>query len=185
MLFGDVLLFAQRRNFGGGGQGSLVASCCVDLAILAVSIGWAVWYFMTTYKVLDACSPRNRDMEPGMVFLTLIPFFGIVWMFFVVFRISSSLEREFRSRGLRREGDFGSTLGMWGLIANLLCCAPVGLILQIIWLVQLMGFTRTLQGSGKRRRIRDYDNDEDEEDDDDDVDDRISRRRRRRDDDDD
>ena len=82
--------------------------------------------------------------------------------------------------------DFGSTLGMWGLIANLLCCAPVGLILQIIWLVQLMGFTRTLQESGKRRRIRDYDDhDEDEEDDDDEVDDRISKRRRRRRDDDD
>jgi hypothetical protein len=182
VLFADLILFAQRQGGGGGGgeaaaAGGIVitiAMGCAYFAVFALQIAYVVWFFMTTYKVLNACSPRNRDMEPGMVFLMFIPLFSVIWIFFIIFRISSSLEKEFRSRGLPRDGDFGATLGLWGIISNLLCCAPVGIILNIMWLMKLGGYTKTLSEGGSRRSVRDDDDDDDR-----------PRRRRDRDDDDD
>jgi hypothetical protein len=100
-------------------------------------------------------------MEPGMVFLSLIPLFGAIWNFFIVLRIASSLKKEFDDRGLRSDGgDYGQTIGLWGLILNIIGCAPVGLIMIIMWLFKIRGYTAQLAGGGAPRN-RDDENDED------------------------
>jgi bacteriorhodopsin len=165
-----LLLFAQQRGQGGGEAGGAVAiatMCCQGLIYLAM-LAYVVFMYMTMYQALNAVSPRNRDMEPGMIFLMLIPCFGIVWYFFVVIRIASSLEKEFADRGLKEDGDFGRLLGILVIIP----C--VGFICGVMWLMKLRGYTAQLTGGGKRRAKDDFDEDEDDR-----------PRRKRRDEDDD
>jgi len=55
--------------------------------ILIVAIVIAIFYLLTLQKALSRVSPRNRLMEPGMVWLSLIPLFNIIWAFFIATRI--------------------------------------------------------------------------------------------------
>ena len=56
-----------------------------------------IFFYLTQQNTLKAIQPANRLMEPGMVWLQLIPLFGMVWQFIVVDRISDSIKKEFRS----------------------------------------------------------------------------------------
>ena len=42
----------------------------------------------------------NRRMSPGLVWLTLIPLFGMVWQFFIVNKMADSLKAEFTTRNI-------------------------------------------------------------------------------------
>ena len=161
-----IILFAQR----GGGEalgalftGTLGLLCCgFEILLIAASIGYTIWYLMSMYQALDACSPRNRDMEPGMIFLIFIPLFNVVWQFFIVLRVSSSLAREFRARGMRGDGDFGKTIGLWGLILPFTCIgAPAAPICMIMYILRVRAFTAQLAGGGPSSR-RDRDDDDDD-----------------------
>ena len=100
-------------------------------------------------------------MEPGQVFLALIPLFGWVWNFFILLRIASSLRNEFEDRDLRSDGgDYGQTLGLWGLIVTYIGCGFIGIIIYIMWLFKIRGYTAQLVEGGGRRRSRDEDEDE-------------------------
>ena len=79
-----------------------------------------------------------------MIFLMLIPCFGIVWYFFVVIRIASSLQKEYADRGLPAEGDFGMLLG---ILSAVIPC--VGLITFIMWIMKIRNHTKELQGRGR------------------------------------
>lgn len=156
----NLILFAQK----GKGEAEAVAAAamgfmalyfCVVFTLAVVGISLRIWWFVTCYQALNACSPRKRDMEPAMIFLNLIPLFGFVWYFFIVIRIASSLTKEYDDRGLRQEGDFGQ---LFGILAPLIPC--VGLVLYIMWILRTRGYTAKLAGGGKRRS-RDDDDDED------------------------
>lgn len=175
MLFANLTLFAQQQ-FGGGGRGGGPEAfppivLCIELPFIFIGLGLFIWFLVGTYGALNAVSPRNRDMEPGMVFLLLVPCLNLVWYFLVVIRVGDSLQREYSDRGMRGDGDFGKTLGII-MILLIIFCGPIGWILQIVYLMKLRGYVAQLSedGGGHRRR-RDYD-------DDDDDDDRPSRRRR-------
>jgi len=183
-------------NFGGGGAGGgagkgvdeafWIAFAIGMVIVLVISLAIGILFLMTLSKCLKRCSPRNRTMEPGQVWLNLIPCFSIVWQFITVSRISESLGREFRDRGLRRDGDFGNGVGMTYCICNCLGWIPivnyispiVGLVCFIIYWVKIAGFSKELAEGPNFRRERyeedDYDDRYDDRDDD--------RRRGRRDD---
>jgi hypothetical protein len=169
-----VLLFAQAkadtvRQIAAAWPAYCVLCTILPFAIAAVA--FAIYAYISMYRALSAVSPENRDMEPGMIFLMLIPLFGIVWYFFVVLRIASSMEKEYADRDIPGDGDFGK---MMGILAPLIPC--VGFIMQIMWIMKIRGYTNQLaQSGGKRRRSRDDDYDDDDR----------PRRKRPRDDDDD
>jgi hypothetical protein len=60
-----------------------------------------IFFLLTLSRTLSQCHPRNQAMQPGMVWLNLIPLFEFVWQFVTVSRISQSLKDEFRDRGRR------------------------------------------------------------------------------------
>lgn len=72
------------------------------ILIVAVLIGLtiAILFLLTLQNTLKAISPANRKMEPGMVWLSLIPFFNVVWQFIVVKKISGSIAAEYNSRNI-------------------------------------------------------------------------------------
>jgi hypothetical protein len=203
VLFGASMLLAQgfQKGFNQGfnqgfqgGQNNPIGGICQSLHLL-VYIGILVYILIMNYNALNAVSPRNRDMQPGMVFLSLIPCFNLIWYFFIVSAVSSSLQKEFDDRGIRSDGDFGKSVGITGGVLACICCTLGWMICAVIQAVKMHGYIQQLQGRSRRRKIRDDDDDDDDDrprkrrsrddDDEDDDDDRPSRRRRRRDEDDD
>jgi hypothetical protein len=69
----------------------------VGILIVCLFLIPTIFFLITQQKTLKSIQPNNRLMEPGMVWLQLIPLFGIVWQFIVVSRISDSLKNEFNS----------------------------------------------------------------------------------------
>jgi hypothetical protein len=162
-------LFAQAgRNqdaeVGAALGGMMIA---IVLVVLIVVLAIAICYLLTLSKALSRCSPENRTMEPGMVWLNLIPIWNIVWQFITVSRVSESLKNEFASRGRRGGGDYGKNLGLTYCIANLLGWVPIlGIIASLVGLVCFIMFWVKIAGySGELARMGpggDFDDEEDD-----------------------
>ncbi|HET6576256.1 MAG TPA: hypothetical protein VFG68_21825 [Fimbriiglobus sp.] len=185
------MFFAQQKGFGGpGGAGAgpppefWIILAVVVAVVVAIGLVIQIFYLLTLSRALRRCRPRNRQMEPGQVWLNLIPCFNIVWIFITVTRLADSLRDEFDDRRLRGDGDFGRSLGITYNVLNLLGAIPylgaifsiAGLVCFIIYWVKIAGYSRQLFEDSEDRY-----NSYDDRDDDDDRD----RDRRYRDDDDD
>jgi hypothetical protein len=180
-----VPLLAQRNaNGDDAALGVVFALVC---GFLLVGLVIAVFFLLTLQKALGRCRPRNRTMEPGMVWLNLLPLFNIVWQFITVSRIGESLENEFRDRGWhRRAENYGRSVGIASCVLGLLGWIPflggflalAGLVCRIIYWVQIAGYSNRLAS----REYEEYDDEDEDEDDDrdDDRDDRPWDRGRRR-----
>ena len=70
--------------------GSIIGFLCIALIP-------TIFFLITQQNTLKSIQPANRLMEPGLVWLQLIPLFGMVWQFIVVTRVSDSLRKEFSS----------------------------------------------------------------------------------------
>jgi hypothetical protein len=189
------MLFAQQKFGGGGGGGGAGAGgppaefwiifAVVMVVIIAISLAIQIFYLLTLSRCFHRISPHNRKMEPGQVWLNLIPCFGTVWIFITVIRLSESLEDEFYERRLRKDGDMGKNLGIMYNVMVLLGAIPyiggifslVGLVMWIMYWVKIAGFSRQLAEDSEDRMNSDDPRDFD--------DDRPSRRRPAADDDDD
>jgi hypothetical protein len=165
------MLFAQYggSTLGRSGDEQVVMFAVFGVA-LVVGLIISIFYLMTMSKALSLCSPRNRTMEPGMVWLNLIPLLNFVWMFITVSRVSESLKNEFYDRRLPEDPDYGKGLGITFNVLNLLgvipCIGPVfsliGLICFIIYWVKIAGFNSKLQAAPDDRdrpRLDDLDED--------------------------
>ncbi|MCA6362115.1 MAG: hypothetical protein IM638_03705 [Bacteroidetes bacterium] len=62
-------------------------------------IGVTVWWLNNIATALGKVHRQVRTGQPGQVWLTLIPVFGLVWGFIVNTQVSESLAREYRRRG--------------------------------------------------------------------------------------
>jgi hypothetical protein len=139
-------------------------------------------------QLLSRVSPRNRLMEPGMVWLMLIPCFNIVWQFFIVTRVPGSLRNEFRDHNLDDGSDYGKGIGLAYAVLNIVgSCAGNGqqgaspelamggailslglsilcLTLGIIFWVKIASYSRQLAegDSGPRDWERKFDDDDDD-----------------------
>jgi hypothetical protein len=117
----------------------------IVLVIFAVLLLPAIFYLLTLQKALNRCSPENRAMNPGMVWLMFIPVFNLVWQFIVVLNMAKSLGAEFRTRGIAEDPNPGQTLGLVMCVGNLIC-GPVGLVCWIIYWVKIADYSRKLVG---------------------------------------
>ena len=118
--------------------------------ILILGIG--ILYILSLQKALNRCAPENRAMEPGLVWLLLIPCFWYVWHFFIVINMAKSLGAEFQKRGIAEEPEPGKVIG---LVASILwpcgwipllgyLCGPAALICWIIYWVKIAGYSKKL-----------------------------------------
>jgi hypothetical protein len=71
------------------------------LILPALSLIPLIFYLLTIQNTLYAISSENRKMQPGQVWLSLIPLFGLVWQFIIVNRMADSLKDEFVSKNLK------------------------------------------------------------------------------------
>ncbi len=154
--------------------------------VVAVVIGLtiAILFYLTLSRCLSRIRPHNREMEPPMVWLNLIPCLGTIWIFFTIIKIANSLRKEFSDRGWPSEGEsFGQSVGMGYAVCAALGWIPyVGaifgipaLVCFIMYWVQIANFSRQLEEPYEGRRRRRYEDDDRDED----FDDLPARPRRR------
>src|SRR5208282_5729186 len=94
-----------------------------------------IFYILALRRALERCSPTSRTMDPGMVWLLIVPFVAQVWNFFVVLNIAKSLGNEFRLRGIpNADPEPGKMIGL-----AMSVCGVVALIPKLI--PSLVGLT--------------------------------------------
>jgi hypothetical protein len=137
--------------------------CFAMLAFLAA----AIFYLKTLSKCFARISRRNRRMDPGQVWLNLIPFFNTVWMPITLDRLTESLRDEYDDLRIDDPGDgFGRPFWIAYLVLFTLAAIPylgvcpgfIGLVIWIVYWVKLAAYSRQL-AAGRR------DDDEYEDDD--------------------
>jgi hypothetical protein len=164
VFLGSGLVFAQPPDFPdpfpeeigepdfGRPQQGLPPEAITAIVIVGV-IGVIIGLAITIALILALAScfkripPQYRLMEPGMVWLLLIPCFNIVWIFFVYLRLPLSYQNYFRAHGRTDVGDCGYQLGLWyciSVVASVIpfvnyCAGPIALVLLIIYLVKVLG----------------------------------------------
>lgn len=72
----------------------------LNFLFMILSIIPLIFYLVSLQNTLYEVHESNRKLNPGKVWLTLIPLFGLVWQYIVVVRISDSLKAEFEKRNL-------------------------------------------------------------------------------------
>ena len=113
----------------------------------------AIFYILTLQKALNQCSPASRTMEPGLVWLLVIPLVHLVFSFFVVLALSKSLANEFARRGIPNpDPQPGQAVGLAMSICG--CCTVIPLVgfvavwaflvLWIIYWVRIANYSRQL-----------------------------------------
>jgi hypothetical protein len=70
----------------------------IQILLLLALVVPAIFFLISQQNTLKAVKPENRLMQPGLVWLQLIPFFSNIWQFFVVVKIAGSIQRELASR---------------------------------------------------------------------------------------
>ena len=120
----------------------------IIIGVLAMQI----FFLLTLHRCMGKISKENRTMEPGLVWLNLVPMLNLGWIFYTVIKIKESLEKEFDSRNLQGDGDFGYKIGLTYAILG--CCsavpyvgvlpAMVSLVFWIMYWVKIAGFSQQL-----------------------------------------
>lgn len=102
--------------------------------------------------VLRRVSPEHRRMEPGQVWLNLVPIFNLVWATVTVERVAESLRSEFRERGMDGPSEsYGRGLTLLGLLASgvlfypAFVTYPIALGYAIAYWRQLNGYAERLK----------------------------------------
>ena len=127
------------------------------ILILILSVGFGliptIFYLISLQDTLNLVKPENRRMDPGQVWLTLIPLFGIIWQFIMVGNIADSLKAEFQSRNIQLlEERPGYSLGLAYSILTCVALIPIvgiltGIAAFICWLlywIKISGFKTQL-----------------------------------------
>ena len=113
----------------------------------------AIFYLITLSTTLAKCSESTRTMDPGLVWLLLIPIFNLIWHFFVVLALAKSLAAEFRARRIYPDelnpGQSGGiamcVCGACGVIPliNIITLVP-HLVLWVMYWYRIAGYSRLL-----------------------------------------
>ena len=129
------------------------AAIMTFLVVLVIALIPYIFYLITLQNCLKKIQPHNRKMEPGLVWLMLIPLFNLVWNFIMVGHIADSLRDEFRERGITSQeqrpaygiGLANSICSACGIVPILNYLAGLGnLVLWIIYWVQINKYSQQL-----------------------------------------
>ena len=131
-----------------------------NLAIILIAMGISlvisaiICYFL--FDLFNALPEGSRQLQPGLVWLLLIPCFNLVWNFFVYPKLSASYEAFFRSKGVTEVGNANSTLAWTFCILCAVSIIPcvgyitglAALVVLIIYLVKMYELKHRLMAGG-------------------------------------
>ncbi len=168
------MLIAQA----GAAQPDDIPPELIPVIIAVVGVGVAIgltvqiFYLLTLSRCFKHIAPHNRRMEPGLVWLNLIPCVQNIWIFFTTSKLADSLRAEYRDRQISGDRDYGRQLGVMYPVLALLGIIPyiggifslASLVCWIMYWVKIAGYNRRLSETspaewddGDRDRDADYD----------------------------
>ena len=125
------------------------AELLIIMAILSFVIPLWIIPAILAYFALERIPVQDRKQDPAMALLLLIPFFSMIWSFFVYPRISSSLESYFARRGDTSVGDCGRSVALVFCICSLIPFIHiVSMVCMIIFFVKVYGLTGKIERAG-------------------------------------
>ncbi|MEM9420628.1 MAG: hypothetical protein AAGA25_16495 [Planctomycetota bacterium] len=147
-----ISLLAQQYGSSGGGEAAAAGIMIVALLIgLVIGIGIAFlisWLIYSPYSKLPA---EFQEMKPGLVFLMMIPLFGLIWSFFIATQVPASFKAYFDSVGDNTVGDAGKNIALaWAICAACSIIPFLGTFTGLASLVLLIIFIVKLWGMAKR-----------------------------------
>lgn len=122
--------------FGLGGAELLLIVGIVGFVLVLAAIPAVLGYV-----VLNRIPPQFRRQSPALAFLLLIPFFSLIWNFFVHPKVAESLKAYYDAQGPHAHGDCGGSLALWLCVCGVCSFIPfVGFIAGVAALVLLIIF---------------------------------------------
>ena len=112
-----------------------------------------ILFLVHLYKLLSKCKQENRDMEPGLVWLNLIPVFNYGWIFYSLIKIRDALKKEYSARNLATDDrEFSFSIGLAYCITQACSIIPflglfsalASLVLWIIYWVKTNNYSKQL-----------------------------------------
>ncbi len=114
----------------------LVGTLFLLIVVLVIAVAPTVLFLLSMQRALARCSPRSRTMEPGQVWLMLVPVLNLVWQFKVVTSVSQSLENECHRRNIRVGPEPGKSVGLAYCILACISIIPfIGVVTALASLV--------------------------------------------------
>jgi hypothetical protein len=138
--------------FGLGNSEMLLLMIPITISLLLMPLP-LIFFLITLQNTFKEVKIENRRMQPGEVWLMLIPLFGLVWQFIIVNRLADSLKLEFTQRSIDiNEFRPGYSIGLAYCV--LFCCSIIpflgfftsiaGFICWIIYWVKISDFKNKL-----------------------------------------
>ena len=126
----------------------------VGISLLLVLIVVHIIIIIFVYNDYQSVPPSFRKLEPGLVWLLLIPCFPVVWNFWVFPRLAESYKAYFDSVGDQSVGNCGGDLALAycicsavSIIPYLGCLTGIGaLVLLIMFLVKAQELKNRIPG---------------------------------------
>lgn len=116
-------IFAQQAEDAAAAV-FVIIMLIIVLVLVVAMLALVAYVYYILYTSLDAVPPEFRTMEPGMIFLMLVPCFNLVWIFFVASKIPESFRNYFWAKNDQRYGDCGAAVGMWWAVLTVINCIP-------------------------------------------------------------
>lgn len=135
--------------------GFLIGFLAMFVFAAAIGLGIAFGILWLIYDAVRVVPGQYQVMPPKHIFFGMIPFFNLVWTFFIVSRVSQTFENYFSAIGRPQPGDYGKTVGLiWAITACLFfipylnCITSLTAIVCIImFIVKVRGFKSLVQES--------------------------------------
>jgi len=133
-----------------------IVSGILALFVFAGFIVVTIFFILTLSRALNKCSAAARTIQPGMLWLLLIPLVNLIWNFIVVLGMAKSLGNEFRARGVHNvEAEPGKSIGISMAVCAVCAVIPVlgivaglaSLVLWIVYWVKIAECSRKLDAS--------------------------------------
>ncbi len=149
----SLALFATEQ--GSGEDGEFLAIFLVAALIgLALQFGFMIVVCNLLKGPLEALPAKYRQIEPGMVWLLLIPFFNYYWNFVVFLKTPDSFKAYFDAQGRTDVGDCGRELGrvfsicaVMGLVPIVhVIAGPLSLVMAIKFLIKTHQLNKKVTG---------------------------------------
>src|SRR3954452_11022584 len=94
-----------------------------------------IFFLVTLQNTLKIIEPQNRKMQPGNVWLLLIPLFGFVWSFVMVSAVADSCKAQLEQYDVYYEQRPTYSIGMgWAV------CLVLSMVINLFSIVSMIMF---------------------------------------------
>ena len=105
------------------------------LVVIGIVIIPVIFFLITLQNTLNIIEPQNRKMQPGNVWLLLIPLFGFVWSFVIVNAVADSCKAQLEQYDVFYDQKPTYSVGMgWAV------CLVLSMVVSLFSIVAIVMF---------------------------------------------